>query len=344
MTRSLVLSVVGARGWDRAARLWDRGLLTVSVRRTVFGPTAVCLLALLGVVGCGSPDATPIASVTPSPAYSVDCRAADAMITASPSPGPVRYAAMVVDGKLRDYRIYRPPTLADTKPIPLVIALHGMPLDAAGFEDIIHFQAEASAAGFLAVYPDGCNEDWDPSHGSYDVNFVSQMLDRLESDFPIDQSRVYVTGASAGAFMAYRLACDLANRIAAVASVTGSMWWDDCQPARPISILEMHGTADEHAPYEGGRSTYHGLIQPPVTTVIQRWLTLDGCVSNPVMSQTGITKMSLWKNCSAGAVVRLDTIIGGHHTWFGSTFDPVPGEPDANTAIWDFVKQFQLTS
>jgi len=79
-------------------------------------------------------------------------------------------------------------------------------------------------------------------------------------------------------------------------------------------------------------------------TVVQRWLTLDGCVGNPLLSQTGITKTSLWKNCSGGAVVRLDTIIGGHHTWFGSTSDPVPGEPDANTAIWAFLKQFQLTS
>src|ERR1700726_1818960 len=215
-----------------------------------FRATTVFLLALLGPVGCGnsnaSSNATTMASATSSPAYSVDCRAAAAINTASPSPGPVQYATMVVDGKLRDYRIYQPPTLSATQPVPLVIVLHGMPIDAAGFEDVIHFQAEASAAGFVAVYPDGCDEDWDPSHGSYDVDFVSKMLDRLESDFQIDRSRVYVTGASAGAFMAYRLACDLANRIAAVASVTGSMWWDDCQPAQPISILEMHGTADTH--------------------------------------------------------------------------------------------------
>ena len=313
-----------------------------------FGATAVFVLVQLGPAGCGSSNATSnattIASVTPAPTYSVDCRAAAAMNSASPSPGPVRYATIIVDGKLRDYRIYQPPTLSATQPVPLVIVLHGMPIDAAGFEDVIHFQAEASAGGFIAVYPDGCDEDWDPSHGSYDVDFVSKLLDRLESQLPIDRSRVYVTGASAGAFMAYRLACDLANRIAAVASVTGNMWWDDCQPARPISILEMHGTAGIHVPYEGGRSTYHGLILPPVMTVVHRWLTLDGCVGNPLLSQTGITKTSLWKNCSAGAVVRLDTIIGGHHTWFGSNFDPAPSEPDGNTVIWDFLKQFQLTS
>jgi polyhydroxybutyrate depolymerase len=250
---------------------------------------------------------------------------------------------MVVDKKLRDYRIYRPPTLSDTTQIPLVIVLHGSPIDAAGFEDVIHFQAEASAAGFLAVYPDGCNEDWDQSRDSYDVHFVSRILDRIESEFPIDRSRVYVTGASAGGFMAYRLACDLADRFAAVASMTGSMWWDDCQPARPISILEMHGTSDLSVPMEGG--SYHGSARMPSTmAVIQRWLTFDGFVGNPVLSQTGITKTSLWKNCRAGTEVRLDTIVGGHHTWFGSTFDPVPGEPDANPLIWDFLNQFRLPS
>jgi polyhydroxybutyrate depolymerase len=308
----------------------------------MFGRPAVYLVALLGVVGCGTTSPAPIASITPSPAYSDDCRAAAAMSTGSPSPGPVQYATMVVDRKLRDYRLYRPPSLAGTTPAPLVVVLHGHPIDAAAFEDVLHFQAEASAAGFLAVYPDGCGEDWNPTHNSYDVDFVGRIIDRLETEFQIDKSRVYVTGASAGAFMAYRLACDLADRIAAVASVTGSMWWADCSPARPISILEMHGTADANVPYEGGRSPYNSINFPSVTDVIQRWTNLDGCSGSPVLSQSGITKTSLWKSCNGGAVVRLDTVIGGHHTWFGSTFDPVPGEPSSNTEVWDFCKQFQL--
>jgi polyhydroxybutyrate depolymerase len=250
---------------------------------------------------------------------------------------------MVVDGRLRDYRLYRPPALDTTKPAPLVVVLHGTPIDAAAFEDVLHFQSEASAAGFLAVYPDGCNEDWNQGGGSYDVHFISKVLDRLETELQIDQSRVYVTGGSSGGFMAYRLVCDLADRIAAVASVAGSMWWTDCQPARPIAILEMHGTADANVPYDGGHSTYrNGMVMPPVATVIQRWVSLDGCTGNPANSQVGITKTSLWTSCKGGAVVRLDTVVGGHHTWFGSTFDPVPGEPDSNTVVWNFLKQFQL--
>jgi polyhydroxybutyrate depolymerase len=255
----------------------------------------------------------------------------------------VTYTSMIVDGRYRDYRVFQPPTLDPTGPVPLVIVLHGTPIDAAGFEDVIHFQTEASAAGFMAVYPDGCDEDWDESGKSYDVDFFNKMLDRLESQCPIDTSRIYIIGSSSGGFMTYRVACDMASRVAAAASIAGSMWWNDCAPGRPIPILEMHGTADVNVPYDGGRSTYHnGMHLPSVTTVIQQWVGLDGCTGNPVTSRSGITQITLWNHCQGGAVVQLDTIVGAHHTWFGSTFDPVPGEPDANKAIWTFLKQFQL--
>jgi len=310
------------------------------MRLSVVGRSVACLLAMVGELGCGG--SASIGAAPANPAYSVDCRAAAAAGAASASPGPGQYATMVVDGKLRDYRLYRPAVLDNGIPAPLVVILHGNGGDAADFEGVVHLRAEASADGFLAVYPDGCFEDWDPSHDSYDVDFVANLIDRLETEFHIDRSRVYVTGGSAGAFMTYRLACDLADRIAAIASVAGSMWWTDCNPARPISILEIHGTADASVPYQGG-GTYQDASTASVTEFIRHWTTLDGCAGSPVLRQSGITKTSLWNSCNGGAVVRLDTIIGGHHTWFGSTFDPVPGEPDANTVIWNFLRQFHLT-
>lgn len=314
------------------------------MRGRAFGGLTLLVLAWAGSA-CGG-GSTPASTIKPSPsepAYTYDCRAAAVINSASPDPG-VRYETMIVGNKYRDYRVFQPPTLDVTKPVPLVVVLHGSPLDASAFEAVIHFQAEASAAGFLAAYPDGCDEDWNQDHQSYDVVFVGTMLDRLESEFQIDRSRVYVVGASAGAFMAYRLGCDMADRIAAVASVAGSMWWDDCQPARPISILEMHGTTDANVPYDGGGSSYHGQTVPSVMSVVQRWAALDACPGQPVVTQSGITKTSSWKGCGGGTAVRLDTIIGGHHTWFGSKFDPVPGEPDSNSAVWAFLRQFQLPS
>lgn len=307
-------------------------------------------LALLSTVACG---AAPRAALPTNPvlkgtasvaAYDYDCRATAAVDAGSQTPGPVQYQTMIVDARLRDYRLFTPPGLDTARPFPLVIVLHGAPDEAADFEDLIHFQREAANEGFMAVYPDGCDQDWNQAGGSYDVHFLAKLIDELESRYLVDRTRVYVVGASAGAFMAYRLACDMADRLAAIASVSGSMWWNDCAPSRPIPVLEMHGTADVNVPYDGGRSTYKYVGMPAISTVIQRWITFDGCNATPETTRMGITSVSSWTHCRNGAAVQLDTVIGGHHTWFGSTFDPIPGEPDASTAVWEFMKGFTLTT
>ncbi len=154
----------------------------------------------------------------------------------------------------------------------------------------------------------------------------------MVKELPIDRARIFVTGGSGGGALAYRLACDLSSRITAIASVSGGWWLDaPCRPARPVSVLEMHGEDS----YEGGGA--HNLS--PVLVVVQRWAELDGCVGDPVLAQSGMTKSSTWDRCKAGTVVRLDTIVGGTHTWFGCGVppcSPVPGEPDANTVVWSF--------
>ena len=239
---------------------------------------------------------------------------------------------MTVDGKLREYRVFRPPALDSTKPVALVVVLHGAGFDGAGFETVTQFDDEATTAGFLAAYPTGCRQIWQYAGGGSklpDLHFISKLLDRVETDFRIDPARIFVIGFSAGAFMSYRLACDLSSRITGIVSVGGSMFADECRPARPVSILEMHGTDDSLVPWQGSATTN------PVDTVIQRWRTLDGCVGGPILSQNGITKTSLWGHCAAGTTVRLDAVVGGHHSWFGA----VPGEPNANAVIWSFLSK-----
>lgn len=214
--------------------------------------------------------------------------------------------------------------------------LHGSPIDAAGMENLIHFDAEATTAGFLEASPNGCDGFWSYAEGgpkSVDEHFISKVIDQLESQYQIDKARVFIVAVSAGTWVAYRLACDLASQIAAIASVAGTMRLsDDCAPTQPVSILEMHGTLDAQHPWQGFGP--HGAS--PVDAVTQRWTQLDGCAGTPTQTQAGITVTSAWKDCQGGAVVRLDKVVGGHHTWFGSDLDPVPGEPNANTTIWSF--------
>jgi polyhydroxybutyrate depolymerase len=240
---------------------------------------------------------------------------------------------LTVDGKLRDYRLFMPSTIDGTKPLPLVIVLHGSPIDAAGFEDFIHFDSEAEAAGFLEASPNGCNGFWDYAEGrpkTADEDFIKSMIQHLEKAYSIDRTRVFAVGASAGSWVAYRLACDLGGTISAIASLSGTMRLNDpCVPSHPVSILEMHGTLDEEHPWQGGGP--HGAF--PVDDVIQRWVSLDGCVGSPVVSQTGADVTSTWGGCAAGVRVRLDKILGGDHGWFLS---PATGVPEPKTTAWSF--------
>lgn len=286
---------------------------------------------VLGATACGGQAAT-----APSPSSVEDCRGstekAPGGVTANPG---VTYVNLTVDGRLRDYRLFQPSGLESSKPFPLVLVLHGSPQDAAGLESIIHFDDEATTAGFLEASPNGCGGFWSYAEGgpkSVDEDFVAKVINQLESRFAIDKARVFIAAVSAGTWVAYRLACDLSNQITAIASVSGTMKLSDpCQPARPVSILEMHGTLDSQHPWEGGGP--HNAS--PVDAVIQRWTQLDGCAGGPALTQTGITVTSAW-TCQGGAVVRLDKVVGGHHTWFGAPFDPVVGEPNANVLIWNF--------
>lgn len=251
----------------------------------------------------------------------------------------VQHASLVVDGVKRTYRLYLPPTLDPKQPAPLVVHLHGCSPGVNGDQEaaVTHFDDEATIGRFIVVYPEGLDDCWNAGNcctKADDVTFINQLLDRLIKDRPINQSHVFATGASGGGFMSYRLACELSTRFTAIASISGSMVFDNCHPARPVSILEMHGTADLDVPYGGGFT--NDTPTPSAATVIQTWTALDGCVGNPIKSQSGITETSVWNQCQGGTVVRLDTVVGGHHQWFGSSFDPVPGEPNANAVIWAF--------
>jgi polyhydroxybutyrate depolymerase len=305
------------------------------------GRLVVTVVLALEIVACSGSAATPAARLSPSPVQ--DCRGSTETAPGGPSPlSGVTYVNLTVDNRLRDYRLFQPPNLDLTKPTPLVIMLHGSPADAAAMESIIHLDDEATTAGFLEASPNGCGGFWSYAEGgpkAVDENFIGRVIDQLESKFRIDKARVFIVAVSAGTWVAYRLACDLSNQIAAIASVSGTMRLaDDCRPGRPVSVLEMHGTLDNQHPWQGGGP--HGAS--PVDAVIQRWTQLDGCAGNPSLTQVGITVTSVWKECQGGAVVRLDKVVGGNHTWFGSSFDPVPGEPNANAVIWTFFSSLQL--
>jgi polyhydroxybutyrate depolymerase len=251
----------------------------------------------------------------------------------------VQHGSISVGGQARTYRLFVPASLPTGQQVPLGLLLHGCgPTDNGdGFAGVTGFDQKASTGGFIAVYPDGAGGCWNSGlccGQADDVGFMGHLLDRLESSLPINRKRVFVAGFSGGGALALRLGCQLANRIAGVVSVGGAMVYEDCRPARPVPLLEMHGTADEIAPITGG---VLGMPTPAVGSFVQTWARLDGCVGGPLDSRNGITTTSQWAQCASKAVVRLDTIEGGHHTWFGSGIDPIAVEPNATDVAWSFL-------
>jgi polyhydroxybutyrate depolymerase len=256
----------------------------------------------------------------------------------------VQHASLTIDTIKRTYRLYVPPSLDPKQPAPLVVLLHWAEGSGDQMGTVTRYDDQAATGKFIVVYPDTFGTLWKAGTGdpAIDVTFISRLLDRLTTDFRIDKTRIFVVGVSSGGMMAYRLACQLSDRIAAIASVAGALLIADCSPAKPVSILEMHGTDDSTIPYAGNSD--FGL--PSTASTIQWWVTLDGCAGRPTQTASGSTTTSLWIGCRGGTVVRLDTIAGGQHTWFSS--DParvgqgaagsqsVAGEPDATHVTWDF--------
>jgi polyhydroxybutyrate depolymerase len=250
----------------------------------------------------------------------------------------VQHGSLDVAGAARTYRLLVPAAVTAGKSLPLLLALHGCGVSENGdnFAAVSHFDGKATVNGFIVAYPDGDQGCWNSGSccgPADDVSFIRDLIDRMVKQYPIDNARVFVAGYSGGGAMAHRLACELANVITAVASVSGAFVVTTCQPARPISVLEVHGTADQTTPLTGG---VLGVDSPPVPTFMSDWAQRDGCSGNPVQSSSGIAKTSQWTGCRGNTTVRLDLVSGGHHTWFGSNIDPVTGEPTSTDIVWNF--------
>lgn len=269
----------------------------------------------------------------------------------APAVLPVQNAQITVDGQTRAYRVFVPPTLDRTRPAPLVLVLHGGGNSVNDTVNATLFDRKAADGDFIVAYPEGTRLEWNagtccgsaPSRKVDDVGFLSQVLDRIEADYKVDQSRVFVAGVSNGAMMAYRFACERADRVTAVGSVAGSTVVDPCQPSRPVSIIELHGTADPLVPYLGGsvdvpEAQAAGVAGPyaSAAAMVQRWADLDGCPAPSPPTTSGPVTTAAWTGCRNGSAVTLVSVDGGGHVWFGPGLGPADGAVDATDAIWRF--------
>ncbi|MSO65418.1 MAG: esterase [Alphaproteobacteria bacterium] len=312
------------------------------------------VLALVAWAAVSSAQAAPVCAEIPtvrtlSPGLGTTCRAVEH------------------DGVERTFRLYVPNPVAGRQSLAVVIVLHGG--GGAGIGMVALTRAAlhrlADRDGVLVVYPDARFHHWNdgrddfasPSHQANvdDVGFITRLTETLAGEFPVDRARIFVTGASNGGMMAIRLACERAERFAAVAPVMASMptaLAGTCRPAAPLPFLMINGSEDRLVPYDGGAVIQQRGTVIGVEATAKLFARSNRCLEIPVKTllpdrdpndETRIARLE-WLGCQAA--VLLYTVDGGGHAWPGglpyasrALIGRTNNNLDASEEIWAFFAQ-----
>jgi polyhydroxybutyrate depolymerase len=273
------------------------------------------------------------------------------------------------DGIERNYLVHVPPQYDPARPTPVVLVFHGGGSNAQQMMRFCGMNKKADEAGFIAVYPNGTGRTeilltfnggnccgYAETNNVDDVGFTRAILDELATLLTLDPRRVFATGMSNGGIMAYRLASELSDRIAAIAPVSGPMGTETCQPKRPVPVMHFHGTLDQFAPFAGGRGarSISRINFYSVEHSIAAWIKADGCPPTPVVEKLpdaaddGMTvTRKTYGPGREGSEVALIEIEGGGHTWPGEDprlrfLGPATRDISANDLMWEFFQKHPL--
>ena len=237
-----------------------------------------------------------------------------------------------VNGLERSYVLYIPSGLDPAQPAPVILGFHGGFGSPKDFTRVTDLPTQAGNVGFVVVLPEGYRRSWNAGdccgpaqrQNIDDVTFIKLLLDDLASVVKIDPRRVFATGFSNGGKLSYRLACELSDRIAAIAPVSGSMGVSTCTLIQPVSVLHFHGTADRFAPIEGGKGALGSTgALAPVRLGLETFARENHCTPEPqVVYKRGDMQCETYPNCRGNAEVTLCVIEGMGHQWPGKEILP----------------------
>ena len=260
-------------------------------------------------------------------------------------------------GVNRDFLVHLPTGYVSGQHLPVVFNIHGYGMTATLEEYYSKMDVVSDTGNFIVVYPDGISNAWNVGwFGNYhsgidDVGFISKIIDTLSLLYNIDLNRVYTCGLSNGGFLSHRLACELGNRIAAIASVAGE--FSDsvayyCAPARKIPVMMIHGTNDPTVPY-------NGLGGIGTEQSISIWLAKNQCstvndtifVPDTNTTDTATAQRIDYRSCAASTEVLFYKVLNGGHTWpnalINTNYGPTCRDFDGSTEIWHFFNRYSLT-
>ena len=322
--------------------LGERPRTAEAVRSRAGSAHRWALVAALGLLGCAGSNAR----AAHTDVAAIDARAAADQLAARP------------------YGLHVPSSYDGATPTPLVVMLHGYGATGDTQEGYyFRLTATSDAKGFLYAYPNGTvgtvswsagSQFWNATDGCCDffalnpddVGYFDAVVADISAKYKVDAKRIFVVGHSNGGFMAHRLACDRSAEIAAIVSVAGAQWSDParCQPARPVSVVEMHGDRDMTVgtdygiDYNGG-STSEGPF-PSAHQTVATWAQKNGCTGALAAAGPGLdlvpalpdaeTRVEGYGGCPSGGDVQLWTIQGGGH------MDPLD-TATFGEAMWSFM-------
>ena len=251
------------------------------------------------------------------------------------------YQTIVQNDITREYILHVPSGYDGSSSLPLVIAYHGNGGCADQFAAYeAQLESSADSNGFLLAYPQGVARakgatEWDPGDdGTQNINtndlaFFDSLLADISSSYNVESSQVYAVGYSNGGMMAYGLACNRGDQVAAVGIMSGVMLPGNCDEGNYTSVIHFHGTADGALPYEGNQDFQS------ISEVISFWVSHNN-ISNTTPTTTdlggGVSKDEYTGGADDTSVV-LYTIQNGDHIWFSESID---GQAP-NQILWDFL-------
>lgn len=264
----------------------------------------------------------------------------------------------------RTYRVDVPDG-APARAAPLLVALHGGGGNADNMARQSGLTPPANARGFVVAYPNGSGRrsgakrlTWNSGgrccgyaadQGVDDVGFLRALIADVSTRYRTDPRRVYLTGMSNGAMLAYRMACEAADLVTGIAPVAGALHVP-CNPPRPVAVIAFHGTADQNVTYDGSpgrrRLDRDREADPPVAETLAFWARRNGCAGAPARETLaqGTVLHDVWRGCAPGAPTELYTVVRGGHSWPGGErisrlLDPPSPVPAASEVMLEFFSQ-----
>jgi polyhydroxybutyrate depolymerase len=243
----------------------------------------------------------------------------------------------------RPYGVTLPAGHDPSVPSPLIVVLHGYMANGSIEDSYLGVSASADAHHTIIATPDGTidqigNHFWNATDaccdvfasGVDDVAYLTALIADAVKRYGADPTRVFLLGHSNGAFMAHRMACDRADRIAAIAALAGDVWLDmsKCRPSAHLAVAQIQGDADSVVLYKGGQLNAPNVQPYPGSEATFQFWSMAGACSGTSDAGTFDYEASLPGNettvtratgCATGAAAELWRIVGGQHV---PTFTP----------------------